>query len=235
MAFTPRERRLVSGWIEDETLRLYDTAEGRTVPTDLRAEALTSYGGTLYLRSGDSLYEVELLELPAGPRPALRPAGNVLENATELYDGVAVQSLLGACYVSLFPRPGSCRQVHLKELDGARVVDARFDGGVLMLLAAREGRYDRWTFRFDPRCAAYDARVARDVACAGLDFVTLDTGLCLHLNEAGELEVFPAAKGGEGMRVIRDAALQGGRLFRDGAQALLARGETVYKVSSRVS
>ena len=48
--------------------------------------------------------------------------------------------------------------------------------------------------RFGPAFRSYDHWVARNVPCAGLNFVTLESGVCLHLNESEELEVFSSRK-----------------------------------------
>jgi len=53
----------------------------------------------------------------------------------------------------------------------------------------------------------------------------LSHGLCLHLNDKDELEVFPARTGAAGLKVIADPALAGDcLLLRDGPRALVARG-----------
>ena len=50
-------------------------------------------------------------------------------------------------------------------------------------------------------------------------------GVCLHLNDQDELEIFPARRDAAGMKVIADPALAGDcLLLRDGSQALVARG-----------
>jgi len=69
-----------------------------------------------------------------------------IENAPQLFEGVTLQSLLGAWYASLSTGPGRCHQVRLAELDGAQVLDAKLQGGVLMVIAARVGRYEKLIF-----------------------------------------------------------------------------------------
>jgi len=148
-----------------------------------------------------------------------------IENAPQLFEGVALQSLLGAWYASLLTGPGRCHQVRLAELDGAQVLDAKLQGGVLMVIAARVGRYEKLIFRFDAEYDAYDVRVAPDIAATGLNFVALAHGVCLHLNDKDELEIFPARTSMAGMKVIADPALGVDCLLLcDGPQALMARG-----------
>src|SRR5262249_14141617 len=113
------------------------------------------------------------------------------------------------------------------------IVDGKFDLGVLMLVGARGGHYDRFVLRFTPEHRAYDLRKVPDVSCSGLNFVTLETGVCLHIDEGESLEVFSSCKGSDESTRISEPALQGGQLFRDGARALLGRGEVLFHISTR--
>ena len=148
-----------------------------------------------------------------------------IENAPQLFEGAALQSLLGAWYASLLTGPGRCHQVRLAELDSAQVLDAKFQGGVLMVTVARTGRCEKLIFCFDSDYGSYRCprrpRHRRD----GANFVVLAHGVYLHLNDRDELEVFPARMGVEGLKVIADPALAGDcLLLRDGPRALVARG-----------
>ena len=94
-----------------------------------------------------------------------------------------------------------------------------------MVIVARVGRYEKLIFRFDAEYDAYDVRVVPDIAATSLNFVVLAHGVCLHLNDKDELEIFPARTGTAGMKVIADPALGVDCLLLcDGPQVLMARG-----------
>ncbi len=233
VALTPRMAHLIAGRVVDGTLELYDLSQGAHLLDRLRAEALSVCEGRFTVKQGDGLWEVEFLELPGGVRAALRRVGNAMEQATHLFDGVALQNMLGVWYASLFSGPGACHTVRLPQLDGCRIVDARFERGVLMVIAAQEGRYDRHLFRFDTSYGSCDERVDRDVSYTGLNFVVLDSGVCVHLNEQEDLEVFSSRKGSSTLQVITDPGVAGGRLFKQGTQVFLARDDTLYSLGMR--
>ena len=112
--------------------------------------------------------------------------------------------------------------------------DSELSRNVLVVVAAMKAIYDKFIFRFDGEFRNYDVRVARDVPFSGINFTTLDNGLCLHLNESDELEVFSSSAGANGLRVIIDPAIRGdARLFHLGTQALFARGKKLYRFSMR--
>ncbi len=228
--FTPRMNTLLAATLQSGKVRFFDIMQNKALAGELDAEAMTTYGNRLTLKNGMGLYEVEFLELTNAPQPMLKMIANVLPNATQVFDGMAVQNLLGAAYVSLFPRAGHCHSVRIKELDGHRIVDGKFDNNVLMLVGERSGVYTKYILRFDTSYATYDIRIINDIAYAGLNFVTLDNGICLHLNENEELEIFASRIHANGLNILADATLQDARLFKHGTQALFSRNDTLYSM-----
>lgn len=157
--------------------------------------SVMAHHGRLYAKAGATIVELTLHE--AMGNISVRPniVANVLEHASHLYSGVALTSMLGASYASIFPEAGSHRQVRVRELDGLKVVDAKYDGanhhGVLQVVAGKGGSYARLTFVVDE--AAESAQlVARvdDITPAGLNFVCLESGVCVEITEEDQLEVW---------------------------------------------
>lgn len=220
---------------EHGILRLLPTLPQKIlVGAELRADAVSSAQGRLYIQQGVNLIEVMLRETPAGILVQPRVIGNVLAQATRLFEGVAFQDLLGACYASLLPRSGTCQQVRLPALDHYQIVDARYEGGVLIVVGVtKSGRYDKYIFRFDSS-GAYDARPITDVSDLNVNFTTLDTGVCLHIADNDTLEIFAAKPGSGGQRVLAGSGIGGdARLLQNGAQARFIRGNTLCTFSLR--
>ncbi len=137
---------------------------------------------------------------------------DVLELASHLYEGCVIQSMLGSTYVSLFPEPKMGCQVRIPELDGYKIVDAKFEGGVLMVVGALHGKYDRLVFRFPQdwlgqNYTAYDLRKVEGITPTGLNFITLASGVCVCLTEDETIEAFSAKPGSAGIKVVDDPAL----------------------------
>ncbi len=226
--------RPVRAALDAGRLRLWDITAGVEIPVTATGETLTATDGRLHVKSGDALREVEFLETPGRLLATLKTVGTVLEQATQLFEGVALQSLIGAWYASLLPRRGLCHQIRLLELDGFQVLDAKFQSGVLMVLAAQNGLFQKLIFRFNAALTEYDTRTVPSVAAHALNFTVLSQGTCLHLTESEELELFPAKMGASGLKVVADPALASDcRLLSDGTQALFARAETLYRFAMR--
>lgn len=233
---TPRLRRLVSVYLEGGAVRFRDLGDGREFRSDVRGEELMIREGRVYVRQAANILEVEFIEASNRVLIALRAVCHVMPRATRLYDGVAVQSMLGAHIVSLFASAGSCVQARLAELNGYRVVDARLSANVLMVVGVKEGRYDKFIFRFADGFGAYDVRLVMDVSDTALNFVALDSGVCLHLNDADELEVFARRMGSREVKVFGDSPVAGYvKLLRVGRQAMFARGNRLYSLKVRTA
>jgi hypothetical protein len=155
--------------------------------------AVTPDGRVLILR------RKHVLELSwlAGQTPIAgeRVAANVLEGSATLYPGVVVQRLLDSWYATVFPAAGLAFQVKLAELGRSKVVEARHDGRVLVVvtLDSRTGQYDRLVYRFSADYADHVVRHVRNVVHAGIAFVALPKGVAVLLADDDTVEGFPIA------------------------------------------
>lgn len=203
----------------------------QTVPFALAADQIVSTGGRMYVRAYDQVHEVVLTDAGTQIIASTKAVVNILPHGTRLYPGVVIQNMLGSVYVSLLSGPGVARQVPVKDLTGYKVLDAKYDSGVLMVIGAKGGKYDRLVFRFDPDSDAYDMRVVKDIPMASLNFVTLDSGVCVCLNEEEKLELFSARRGSSGLKYVEDPVLGSDMLLgKQGGTVLFARGNKVYKM-----
>lgn len=231
VGFTPKHGHPVAALVAQgiDHLCLFDLTAGEMLPVTLRADAVMVSGETIYVKSRDQILEVVFTETASKTVAGTRLAANVLENASKLYEGVVLQSLLGEPHASVFPRPGACYQKTLPELKGHKIVDAKHDSGVLMVLAAEGGTYHRFVFRFDKSYDRYDLRKVEDVTPAGLNFVTLDSGVCVCLNEDEQLELFSSKVGSKSVKTIEDPVLGGDmRLTKHHGQVRFSRGDKIY-------
>ena len=231
---TPRMRHLVVAYVDGAQVRFCDLTAGRELATDVTGQELMLSNGRCYVRQKDKLCEIEFIELPHNTLLSIKLGGNVMMNATQMFNGVALQSLLGTYYASVLPRPGVHHQVRLHELDGYGIVEAKLYRHVLIVVGAKAGRYDKLIFRFAADFSDHDVRVVPDVTLTSINFTVLDSGVALHLTDEDELEIFSGVKGGTQVKVLSDrAVLNDVKLFHTGARALIARGSKLYSLKMR--
>lgn len=234
IGIAPQNGHAIAAWTDGGCVRFYDLHAGQELNSAIQGEDVMATEGRLYVRQGLSLLEIEFLTLPATTVVSARIVATVMENATQLFEGVAFVNMLGAWYATLLPSRGKAYQVRLPDLDGWTIVDTKFQNNVLMVIAARRGQYDKLILRFASDFQNYDLRRIADVPAANINFVALDSGVCLSVTETDALEVFSNRKDDPNVKVLSDAVLQGDcRLFKNGAQALFGRGRTLSKFAMR--
>jgi len=159
---------------------------------------------------------------------------NILPNATRIFPGCAIQNLLGTCFVSTFPEQGTHYQYKIETFKGYRLIDAKFEKGVLMLVGEKKGKYVRFTFCLEPnKNEPSQMRRAEDISFNGLNFTVLDKGICVQINEEEQVEVFHK-KNIAKAKVIKDPVIHGGmRLFNDGSRVLFAEGKKLFSLKMK--
>ena len=229
--FAPRSLVPLLVHVEDGELVLQNTRSGRFLYPNLKAERLLVVDNTLYTLHHDKFMEVRLHEL--GDRFILSPGSvwKVLPQATVVLQSLLYQDVLGRAHLLIPLRPGACQVIPTPELDGYRIVDGRWDGGVAMLIGVKAGRYLRFIFRFNHEHSAYELRVEADLDTPDLNFVTLDNGVVVALSNA--LELFFREPARDALKRIPDPQLGDGErtLAKDGNSVLLFRDQQLYRIS----
>ena len=234
LGWTPRGRVVVAHRRPDGLLELRDPTGGVLLQAPSHADALMSTGGRIYAKSGDKIVELLLRDVGSTVVASARVAASVLPHATKIFDGLAVQSLLGASYLSLFPTSGRHLQLRVPELDGAEVVDGRCDFPVAVLVIARAGSYQRLILRIAADGSRYDLREEPASQPEALGMVSLDSGVCVRFREDDSLELAASAVGAPSARIVSDDALSAGwQLAQHAGKVLCATGSRVYRMRTK--
>lgn len=215
-------------------LRLQDLQAQKQIPFDFAADDVASTAGRLYLRQWDHVYEVAVTETGGLVIASTKVVANVMPHSSRLYPGVIMQKMLGSTFTSILARSGSAYQLRVPDLDKYRVIDAAYDGGVLMVVGEASGKYDRLVFRFDDDFLTYDMRTVSDIQPSGLNFVVLDSGVCACITEDGKLELFSKLKGSNAVKTVDDPAIPGDAVLgKDAGTVLFSQGNKIYTLRMR--
>jgi hypothetical protein len=230
VVFTPCVGRPILVNHDNSVPGFTNLVDRKSISFGLDALEVTTYDGRAYLRTSNAVHEIVLTNTGITAIASSQISVSTLEHASRLYSGVVVQNLLGATYVSLLVSTGATHQVRIEELDEYRVMDARYEDGVLMVVGEKQGQYDRLVFRIE-LSLEYDVRVVEDIQPTGLNFTVLDSGVCVCLNEEEHLELFSTRKGSSTVKTVKDPTLGGDMILgKMGAQVIFARGNKVYKM-----
>ena len=227
---TPRQRHLIAAYTNSSGVTFCDLTTGKEIESTVKGEQVAIADGSLFIKQAESIFQIDFIELQERILIGVKQVANVLMRSTQMFNGLAIQSLLGASYASILKSSGKCYQVRLSELDGHMIIDAKLERNVLIVVIARGGIYDKLIFRFSADFSSHDVRLLKDITTTSIEFTVLDTGIVLHLTEENKLEIFSTSRGATNTRSISDPALEGDvKLFHTGKQALIARDNKVYR------
>lgn len=237
---TPRLRRPVAFWpAPGGWLIGYDLLNVQRLDP-IRADAVTtSEDGLIHLHRGEDILEMRYVE-GATLKAVPERIGTAAPRATHLFPGVAIQSLLGATYASLLPKAGRCVQVRLREIEDARLLDARFVGGrgkdgrtgVLVIAVERAGNIDVHTWSGLHAAGRFEQHaIEEDVGTPDINMVELDTGVCISVVGDGTINMFKP--GSDKRRAVQDDSLANARLFADGGTLLAAFGDGLHRANMK--
>ena len=239
IGFLPvNEDPIVAYFDNGNELRLFNLATYKPVEFNgsMNGDALMESNGRIYLKNGTNVIEVGFYGTGKETRASFNQVGNVLDmpESTKVFPGVIVQILLNRYVVSIFPESGKCFQVGVQELDGYRLVDAKYENNVLMIVGEKGGLYDRFVFRFNRNYQGYHLRKIENISHTGLNFTVNDAGVCMMINEEEKVEAFSHLSNTTQVKMMEDPAINADmRLFHDGTAMLFAQGKKLYKISMK--
>lgn len=232
IAITPKLLHVIAAKIENGKAIIYDSTGRKVLQSSIAAEQMMSYQGRLYVKNHCDVHEVQFVEVGTMILSTIKAVANVLEKATQMFDGVVIQDVLGSWFASVFPKAGVHYQTQVKELQGYKIINAKFDKGVLMIIAAKKGKYDKFILRFASDYGSYDVRVVADVATNELNFTVLDSGICAHINEDEKMEIFLAKRDAPDIKVIDDPAISSDmKLCHKGTQTMFFKDNELYTIT----
>ncbi len=189
---------------------------------------------TIYVSNRGDLTEISIHEINTRPVASVSNIWKIMPKSSMLFDGVVFQSVLGKSYLVIPYHQGGksyCAMQAIPELDEYKIVDGKHDQRVVMLIGYKENRYHRLIIRFDETYQKYDVRVIEDIDYPMINFVTLDNGIVVSLDEHAAIDVFSSKVGSSNVKRIEDPDIkQEMMLSKDGTTVLFYTGNSVYSL-----
>ena len=221
------ETHPVLAWIAGGRLTLRDLDADAPIAIELIGDQLAAPDGRLVVKSQDAVLAVRLIRMGSRILAATTPLASVLPQATRLLDGLIVQDMLGAAWVTALTASGT-HPLRVPALDGVEVLAGRLAHRTAALLVSCAGRYDTIRLHFSADFSAASVERSEDVPPQEPQLVSLG-GMVVQLQEDGGLRL----QRGSATRVIQDDAIGADcRLFTDGG-LMLARGGILYGARMR--
>ncbi len=156
---------------------------------------------------------------------------NISNYSATMYNGCVIQDLLGKIYLTLPYAKGRCFSRHISELDGHRIVEAKSEQHVVVVLGEKGGKYNRFVLTFDKTFQNHIMRAVLDVAYEAINFTVTESGVCLLLANSNELEMFTDNKG---VAVIYDPPFDSTmKLFSTPEGAFFINNNSIHRIKSK--
>jgi hypothetical protein len=183
---------MVSATLIGETVNFADMKSGVPFGT-IRSKDMFCRNNAIYTMAAGKLVENSFSCI--GTKIIHRP--KELENVSTLtatmYNGCIVQDLLGKKYLVLPYKKEASFSKYIPALDGFRLVDAKSDKNVTVVIGEKAGVYHRFIIVFEKNYQSFDIRETKDIAYNGINFAVLDNGFCILLSSPTEIELFVKA------------------------------------------
>jgi len=146
--------------------------------------------GCVYTNTNNKMTENAFTTLGIKTVHRITEVENLSAYSTTFYEGCAIQNLLGKQTLVIPYKKGSCFSKYIPQLDGYRIVEAKSDKWVTVIVAEKKGQFDRFIIVFNKDYTSFDVRKVDDVAYDTINFTVMDNGLCALLASPTELELF---------------------------------------------
>ena len=192
--FSPKTRTPHFVGINNNYLQIHGQATGKSIiKNPVFAENIMVINDHIYIKSMDKIVEIAINETTIDNCvPYVKMSMNILPKATTFFSNVIYQNILGVPHFNI-PQPSetghsSMFTVQTKELDGYKIIDAKYLNRVLVVTTHRNNQYHRFIFRFTENHNEYNVRKIEDILYCGINFAVMDNGVVVIIQPDDSLE-----------------------------------------------
>lgn len=234
--FTPKNLTPIFVKIEQEKLKLKSLGGEKIIPPDLSCQDLMIINNTLYIRNNGSLLELNFNEGSGNIRVALKNNWRIMPHSSITFSSLVHQSVLGKPYLVIpIPKTGlsSCIVKEIPEIEDHKIIEAKHDLGVCILITNKDGIYYRVILKFDEKYEKYTCRFIKDIATLSINFVTLDNGIVILMND-DILEIFSKDLSKLDVKAFDDPDIDSTmKLCKDGVEVRFFKENRLYKIKMK--
>lgn len=239
IVFTPRTLiPLVARIREKDGMLTVCKMDGTPLKLTLKvSRKIFSIDNAIYVFHKGDLTEISVNEVNKKPITSVSNVWKIMPKSSRNFDGFIYQTVLGKSYVVIpYHKVGKsyCAIKNIPELDDYKIVDGKHDNHVCMLIGVKEHTYHRIILRFDEHYDTYDTRIVEDIDYPSINFVTLDNGVVVSIDEHAVVEVFSHKIGSSKVKRIEDPEIKTEMILsKDGTNVLFYTANTLYSLKMR--
>lgn len=215
--------------------------KGKKVEFNLAVQKVMVIENRLFVINEGSMNEIVLYESNKGTGieivPLIRSTWDILlPKANKVFTNVIYQDVLGkACFVVPVPEvsesaSSSCVVKYISQLDKYRIIDAKYDMGILVVIGYCGGKYDKHIINIKND----EYRVIYDIDYQGINFTVLENGVVVMINEDNKMELFFNIGAQTKVKFIEDPDIDFSmNVVRNGTQTVVFKDYDIYSLTMK--
>jgi len=174
------------------TVEFSDMITGNKIET-LNSPDIFERNGAIYTVTNSGLVENTFMTMGQKMIHRMKTVENISNVSAKMYSGCIIQDLLGKKYLTIPYASGRAFSKYLAGLDHVRIIEAKSDKNVTVIVGEEKGKFNRYVVVFDRKYQNFEIRVDADIPYEPINFAVLDNGLCLLLSAADQVQLFSTA------------------------------------------
>lgn len=226
--FTPQQQRSVFVKIENGEVKFHLPQDNINLHQTISCEEKMIVGNRLFLKSGGNIFETQFQDYGPNVFLSTLKTWQIMPYSSELFSGVIYQNILGKAFLTIIG-DGSFYSIPIPELDEYKIIGAKREHDICVVIAHKENSYHRFVFSFDK--SQYSYRVTNDIDFYQPNFTVLDNGIAIMITEDSHLEIFK--KGGNVKEIVDSTIDSSMKLTKSGIGARFFKGNKLFSISMR--
>lgn len=160
-------------------LTFYDL-KGAEVAT-IEAEAVMSCNNIIYSVNAGELVEHSFERM--GKLIHVTDGVSNISSSFKVFKGLIVQDDFTKIHLAIPFEKGMCANPYIKELDGHRIIDARYEKGICMIITEHQSKYLRHILCFNDDHSTYTIREEEIIDLHAANIIVLPNKICVALDD----------------------------------------------------
>jgi hypothetical protein len=189
---------------------------------------------TLYIRNEEKLIQFDFAVMGNTIIPTIKTVWTIEPLSSQLFSNMVVQSVLGRTYFAIpNPSKGTFHIVAIPDLDKYKIIDAKYDNKVCVLMLNLNGVYKRCVVKFNDIFNKYKIRIDDSPDYEAINFICLAQGVCISIY-SDTVEIFFNNFDKDDIKKVSDPQVDSSmRLCKDGTKVRFFQGKTLYDFSMK--
>ena len=184
---------------------------------------------TLYIRNEEKLIQLDFEVIEATISPTIKTVWEIEPLSSQLFSNMAVQSILGKTYFAIpIPSKGTFHIVAIPELDKYKIIDAKYENQICVLMLNCKSIYSRCVIKFNDTFNKYKIRFENNLDYESINFICLEQGTCIFIY-TGTVEIFFNKFNKDIIKIISDPQINSSmRLCNNGTKIRFFQDKKLY-------